>query len=243
MFAHQLAEEPGQIHHLLHAVRPDRKALFRSPFPAHPGGMPLVPHYGSVTETICPLVAAFLEFGASQLPAARGILCEDPPAWDGRKVSLLDTDHIWGVGGSAAWVWRSFVRGHNPIFMDPYDGSVLGVPSDPRWEPIRLALGHSRRLAERLNLAGMQPRPDFASTGYCLANPGLEYLVYQPKPGETFSVEMKPGRYRYEWINPATAMAAGSGSTASAARSTTRHKRFARRMAAGRRRSRRRRET
>ena len=136
---------------------------------------------------------------------------EDPPAWDGKKVSLLDTDHIWGVGGSAAWVWRSFLRGHNPIFMDPYDGSVLGAPSDPRWEPIRLALGIARGLAERVNLAGLQPRPDLASTGYCLANPGLEYLVYQPKPGETFSVEMKAGKYRYEWINPATTAAAGTG--------------------------------
>jgi hypothetical protein len=49
---------------------------------------------------------------------------EDPPAWNESKVSLLDTDHIWGVGGHAAWVWKSFLRGHNPIFMDPYDGSV-----------------------------------------------------------------------------------------------------------------------
>ena len=30
---------------------------------------------------------------------------EEPPAWDGRKVGLLDTDHIWGVGGDAGWVW------------------------------------------------------------------------------------------------------------------------------------------
>lgn len=38
-----------------------------------------------------------------------------------RKVILVDTDHLWGVGGSPAWVWKSFLRGHNPIFMDPYD--------------------------------------------------------------------------------------------------------------------------
>ena len=68
---------------------------------------------------------------------------EDPPAWDAKhkKVSLLDTDHIWGVGGNAAWVWKSFLRGHNPIFMDPYDGSVLGKPGDPQWEPVRQAMG------------------------------------------------------------------------------------------------------
>jgi hypothetical protein len=44
----------------------------------------------------------------------------DPPASDGKKVILLDTDHIWGVGGGRAWVWKSFLRGHQPIWMDPY---------------------------------------------------------------------------------------------------------------------------
>ena len=30
----------------------------------------------------------------------------------------------------------------------------------------------------------MAPRGDLASTGYCLANPGKEYLVYIPEGGE-----------------------------------------------------------
>ena len=52
---------------------------------------------------------------------------DDPPAWEGKKVSLLDTDHIWGVGGNhRRGSWKSFVRGHNPIFMDPYDHAILG---------------------------------------------------------------------------------------------------------------------
>jgi len=142
---------------------------------------------------------------------------EDPPAWDGKKVSLLDTDHIWGVGGNVAWVWQSFLRGHNPIFMDPYDGSILGKPSDPQWEPIRMALGHTRRLAERINLAALQPRNELASTKYCLANPGIEYLVYQPQASEAFSVELKSGVYRYEWFDPAKGDAVGKGSVESSA--------------------------
>jgi len=125
---------------------------------------------------------------------------DDPPAWNETKVSLLDTDHIWGVGGNAAWVWRSFLRGHNPIFMDPYDGSVLG--QDRGWEPLRAALGHTRRLAERVNLAAMTPENELASTGYCLADPGLQYLVYQPSKGETFSVHLEPGAYLFEWFDP-----------------------------------------
>jgi hypothetical protein len=136
---------------------------------------------------------------------------ENPPAWDGKKVSLLDTDHIWGVGGNAGWVWKSFLRGHNPLFMDPYDGSVLGNPGDKQWEPIYRALGHTRRFAERMNLIKMTPQNKLASTGYCLANPGEEYLIYQPKAGEAFSVELNAGKYRYEWFDPAKGAAAGEG--------------------------------
>ena len=139
---------------------------------------------------------------------------EEPPAWSERKVSLLDTDHIWGVGGSAAWVWRSFLRGHNTIFMDPYDGSVLG--QDRGWEGIRAAMGHTRRLAERMNLSAMTPRNELASTKYCLANPGTEYLVYQPRGGNEFTLELSPGSYGYEWFDPAKGLSAGSGKLQSA---------------------------
>jgi hypothetical protein len=128
---------------------------------------------------------------------------EDPPAWDGKKVSLLDSDHIWGVGGNAAWVWTSFVRGHNPLFMDPYDGSVLGTPNDSRWEPIRAALGHARRLAERLDLAGMTSHDDLSSTKFCLAQPGAAYVVYAPSAGEfTLDLSAAEGLVQAEWIHP-----------------------------------------
>jgi hypothetical protein len=129
---------------------------------------------------------------------------EDPPAWEGSaKVSLLDTDHIWGVGGNAAWVWKSFLRGHNPIFMDPYDGAVLGAPEAPRWEPIRRAMGYARQLAERVDIAALQPRDALASSRYCLANPGKKYLVYLPDGGEV-SVDLSAavGALHVEWVDP-----------------------------------------
>lgn len=128
---------------------------------------------------------------------------ENPPSWDGRKVSLLDTDHIWGVGGNAAWVWKSFLRGHNPLFMDPYDGAVLGKPSDPRWEPIRRAMGHARRLAERIDLAEATPHDKLASTKYCLAQPGVAYVVYVPSGAEaTVDLSGASGSFAAEWIQP-----------------------------------------
>ena len=40
---------------------------------------------------------------------------------------------------------------------------------------------------------------------------GVDDLVYQPKPGESFSVELKAGTYRYEWFNPAKSACTDTG--------------------------------
>ncbi len=71
------------------------------------------------------------------------------------------------------------------------------IPTPTNAEAVRNSLGYARRFAERMNLAAMKPRPDLASTGYCPANAGGEYLVYQPKPDESFSVELNTGA-RYD---------------------------------------------
>ena len=97
---------------------------------------------------------------------------DNPPAADGRKVIILDTDHLWGVGGDRAWVWKSFTRGHNPIFMDPFEGQ--------KWQSAQLAMGRTLDYAERINLEVMMPHNEVASSGYCLVDPGKEYLVYLP---------------------------------------------------------------
>jgi hypothetical protein len=146
---------------------------------------------------------------------------EEPPAWDARhkKVSLLDTDHIWGVGGNADWVWKSFLRGHNPIFMDPYDGAVLGNPSDKRWPPIYRAMGETRRFAERVNLAAMKPADALASTKHCLAAAGKEYLVYVPDSGAV-SVDLRTveGNFNVEWFDPQNSKAVTAQPVAGGAR-------------------------
>lgn len=129
----------------------------------------------------------------------------NPPPADGRKIILTDTDHLWGIGGDAAWVWKSFLRGLNPIFMDPYRQVVLQEGSDTKWDPVRRAMGVTRRLAERVNLAAMTPLPDLASTRFCLAQPGREYLVYLPQGGEvTVDVTVVSGEIEVEWFNPDT---------------------------------------
>jgi hypothetical protein len=139
-------------------------------------------------------------------PNAAGGYRDNPPAADGRKVILSDTDHLWGIGGNQAWVWKSFLRGLNPLFMDPYDGTVIGKRFDKQWDPVRNSLGYTLRLARKTNLAAMVPTDELASTRYCLAHAAVnrgEYLVYAPEGGKlTVDLSATPGQLKAEWFNP-----------------------------------------
>jgi len=118
-------------------------------------------------------------------------------------VIIADVDHIWPAAPHRGWIWECFLRAIQPILMDWY------CYGDPKWtssaeqEAMRKCMGYALAYANRMNLAAMSPRPELVSTGYCLANPGKEYLVYQPKPGEAFSMELKPGTYHWEWFDAA----------------------------------------
>jgi len=132
-----------------------------------------------------------------------------PPAADGRKVVLSDTDHLWGIGGNRAWVWKSFLRGHNPLFMDPYDGLVLGTRFDKKWAPIYRALGQVLAVSKRVDLAALTPQPKLASSGFCLAGAAkkpAELLLYAPDGG-TITVDLSgaKGELASEWFNPQSA--------------------------------------
>jgi hypothetical protein len=156
----------------------------------------------------------------------------NPPIADGMKVVLADTDHLCGICGDRQWVWKSFTRGENPIFMDYYDNAVSGrgIPfENPHQEEIRVNLGYVRNYAERMKLEDMLPLVDLCSTSYCLANPatdGAEYLVFLPVGGtvagilnlwdpdrkitlnlsadSTVKVDLtkSPGLLSVEWFNP-----------------------------------------
>jgi len=135
----------------------------------------------------------------------------DPPAADGSKVIVSDTDHIWGHGGEQAWVFKSFTRGLNVLLMDPWEalkGSDLhsnNYRDHPTWPPVRRSMGYARALADRMDLASMVPTNQSATTGYCLADPGREYLIYQPDSG-AFQVDLAIGQkpYSVEWLDPTT---------------------------------------
>ena len=132
---------------------------------------------------------------------------ENPPPADGRKVILSDTDHLWGIGGSQAWVWKTFCRGMNPLFMDPYLHDTFytrPVPGlDAKWDAIRDSLGYTRRFAERMDLAHARPSEEIASSRYCLAAPGREYVVYLPEGGSvTVDLSGAAGQMAVEWFDP-----------------------------------------
>lgn len=147
---------------------------------------------------------------------------DDPPAGDGKKVVLPDTDHLWGHGGNYKWVWKSFLRGLNPILMDPWNplpgredekktvGWIYikgGITKDdrnfPEFQLIRQSMGQTRVWAQRINLANMVPHSELSSTRYCLADEGNEYLVYFPESVEgKIDLRNAKGEYSVEWFIP-----------------------------------------
>jgi hypothetical protein len=141
---------------------------------------------------------------------------DNPPASDGTKVVITDTDHYAPGKGDALWVWKSFLRGHHPILMD--FGIIDGVnppvpsPSYEAFEPTRHAMGDTLHYAQKMNLIAMEPRGELSSTGYALAYPGKEYLILQPSESvEAFTVELAAGSYRVEWHSVNSQETSGAG--------------------------------
>ena len=179
-------------------------------YDSHPIGMTYlypVPDQSKANEPLWNSPADWISPGFDDTLGHEGRWFADPPRNDGSKVVLLDTDHFAPLWSDALWVWKAFLRGHNPIL---YDLGILGggVPSDPSkgepsfdsLEPARQAMGATRGFAEQVNLASMQPHTDLSSTGFMLANPGSEYLILQPsETADPFTITLAPGQYALEW--------------------------------------------
>jgi hypothetical protein len=131
---------------------------------------------------------------------------KDPPPSTGKKVVLVDTDHLWGVGGDSKWVWKSFTRGLHPNYMDPYlemDPRATMRCSQGQFDSARRAMGKTLALANRIDLAKLKPNGQLSSSGYCLADPGNEYVIYLPE-GHDVSIDLfaAPRKMNVEWIEP-----------------------------------------
>ena len=140
----------------------------------------------------------------------------NPPTGDGSKVIVSDTDHLWGHGGNYPWAWKSFLRGLNVLFMDPwepvpghtrpgYAQDRLNTRNYPDWGLLRANLGHIRRYSQRLDLNCALPHAELSSSGYCLAEPGQAYLVYVPDDAQVVvDLTQADGAFAVEWFSPRT---------------------------------------
>jgi hypothetical protein len=148
---------------------------------------------------------------------------EPPISGEGSKIILADTDHLCGICGNQQWVWKSFTRGENPIFMDIYDNATSGrgMPfNNPTDQEVRRSLKYVHSYVERMNLTATTPQPAVCSTGYCLvssAAAGAEYLVFLPSGTDILNqlglgaegkanVDLSgaTGELTVEWFNPTT---------------------------------------
>jgi hypothetical protein len=157
-----------------------------------------------------------------------------PPEATGTKVVINDTDHSYywvamksdGVTRQLEWAWENFARGNGLGFMDPYlvvwpsrsapggttTDPYVGVTPDPYWDVLRNALMDVRSYSVKIDLAHMTPQGALSTTGYCLANPGSQYLVFSASSGASFTLTTVAGTYTYEWFDPATHAVAQTGS-------------------------------
>ncbi|MBI2023520.1 cellulase family glycosylhydrolase [Candidatus Giovannonibacteria bacterium] len=146
--------------------------------------------------------------GASSWESSADPYAADPPPTDGSKVVILDTDHIgftiWrDLELSMQWIWKSFTRGYNLNYQE-MSGNAAAK-----------AGGYTALYANKMNLAEMTPRGDLSSTGYALANPGVEYLVFLPGGGGA-AVDLigASGSFSVEWMNPWTGSTVSGSSVA-----------------------------
>ncbi|HCV42972.1 MAG TPA: hypothetical protein DGH68_05775, partial [Bacteroidetes bacterium] len=109
-----------------------------------------------------------------------------PPDSNGRKVVIVDTDHIWGMvnDNQVPWIWKNFCNGNSVTLQDNF----CSEPSYPYWDcdnvnwpPFRRAMGVAIGLANTADLLHMTPQPNKSSTSdYVLFGAATgEVIVYQ----------------------------------------------------------------
>ena len=122
---------------------------------------------------------------------------KDPPANNVGKPGIVDTDHGAAGTSDAGYVWSAFTRGyHFNLYDKPFENPSA---EGPEWRRVRQSVGKAVGYARRLDLANVTPREDLASTRFCLAKPGFQYVVYQPDDGPITVSGLRTGiSYDYE---------------------------------------------
>ena len=116
---------------------------------------------------------------------------------------------MWGHGIDYKWVWKSFLRGHNVLFMDPWGPLPLGTILRATCRIIRAIGTRARPCATRPSA-----RPHGYGEDGCRAArllraaiawpiPARSILVYLPEGGQvTVDLSDARGDLAVEWIHP-----------------------------------------
>jgi hypothetical protein len=146
----------------------------------------------------------YLQSEADCIATANGwIDVANPKAYRIGKPVFLDTDHAHPGIHDPALIWRAFTRGyHFNLYDQPFEAP--GKES-PAWQLARINIRQTRLLAESaMDLTAMTPSEDLASSRFCLANKGKEYIVYCHGQDAVRMEGLIPGQsYRYEWFDTA----------------------------------------
>jgi hypothetical protein len=161
-----------------------------------------------------------------------GYMTGDPPAASGRKVSIVDTDHLWGHGGmSVSTPWEMFTRGHGGYMqMDTLTGTgIPGVSGTFRVDDGgagerggREGIRQTMLVSRMIDLNGMREAGRLSSTGFAIADPADgEFVVYAPRGGSfTLDLSGARGQLQVFWVDVdsgavarADAVAAGAAHT------------------------------
>ena len=132
----------------------------------------------------------------------------DPPVNNSNRPMIIDMDHVDPLNNSRTIPWKAFTRGyHFTLYDRPFEKPEQEFSI---WENTRMNIGAVNSYAQRMDLAAMNPSTSVCSTSFCLVNPGIEYLIYQPDGGPFF-VNLQVGNYSYEWFNPSSASLGNTG--------------------------------
>jgi pectate lyase len=145
------------------------------------------------------------------------------------KVVINDSDHVGGFADPdeadtyRKWVWKAFCRGTHPVFTDSCDDcppTSNNGPPRAEFDGVRVAMGHTKSFAGRMDLRHTLPDASFSSTGYALVHPGETYLIYQPYYGY-FTFRLPAANYEWEWFNPQTGQVTATGTMTGGAKVLT----------------------
>lgn len=129
----------------------------------------------------------------------------DLTRWDPSYFERL-RDRVAAAERRGIWVAVMLFQGFS--VMDSWRDFRVGSPLRPvpDFAAIRRAVGDACRLAHEVDLALLTPSRELASSGYCLAAPGVAYLVWLPDGKEVALDLLKfGGAFRARWVRPESA--------------------------------------